>query len=200
MTSSPTDNRAVRMGGDIRYEPEPLDGMWAESLNALAAHSPAGREILATCLGLARFLIRKNTAYGDSALKPIRVFGRGLDEEAQILVRMDDKLSRIAKGDAAGEDAYIDLAGYIVLLDVARRRKRKEIPPVTGFIRVSPAMEADARAAIELMKAGKAASRNELEAFVELSREGRFRDLEGASDLFGEAMQRLSLLASKAGA
>jgi hypothetical protein len=31
-------------------------------------------------------------------------------------VRIDDKLSRIARGQAAGEDVILDLAGYLAIL------------------------------------------------------------------------------------
>ena len=40
-------------------------------------------------------LISKNRKYGDAALTPIRVFSDA-DNVAQINVRMDDKLSRMA--------------------------------------------------------------------------------------------------------
>ena len=40
----------------------------------------------------------------------------------QIRVRIDDKLSRLARGQAAGEDVVLDLIGYLVLLRVAERR------------------------------------------------------------------------------
>ncbi len=74
-------------------------------------------------------LIVKNDAYGDSALNPIRCFARDLDTEAQIRVRLDDKLSRIMRGeikvgtDTAAEDVIRDLLGYLVLYQIARLRK-----------------------------------------------------------------------------
>jgi len=66
-------------------------------------------------------LIEKNRAYGNSALDPVRIFSKASNVE-QILVRIDDKLSRLARGSAAGEDAEWDLLGYLVILRVARRR------------------------------------------------------------------------------
>jgi len=65
-------------------------------------------------------LIAKNAVYGNSALAPVRVFSRASTEE-QLLVRIDDKLSRLARGAAAGEDVVRDLVGYLVLLLIARR-------------------------------------------------------------------------------
>lgn len=66
-------------------------------------------------------LIEKNRAYGNSALDPVRIFSKASNVE-QILVRIDDKLSRLARGSAAGEDVEWDLLGYLVILRVARRQ------------------------------------------------------------------------------
>jgi len=82
---------------------------------------PNAAGILGVCLGLAHFLLRKNAAYGDSALKPLRVFSSADDLEG-IYLRMDDKLSRLARGSAAGEDTLVDFAGYAVLALIARDR------------------------------------------------------------------------------
>lgn len=65
-------------------------------------------------------LLDKNRRYGSSALEPLRIFSRASAEE-QILVRLDDKLSRIktAKpGDT--EDPVFDIIGYLILLRVLR--------------------------------------------------------------------------------
>ena len=69
-------------------------------------------------------LIEKNRAYGDSALDPVRIFSKASTIE-QILVRIDDKLSRLARGSADGEDVENDLMGYLVILRVARKRMGK---------------------------------------------------------------------------
>jgi len=63
--------------------------------------------------------------YGDSAMSPIRIFSDA-DATAQLLVRIDDKLSRIKNrgyglGDD-GEDTLVDLIGYLILLKVATPR------------------------------------------------------------------------------
>jgi hypothetical protein len=69
-------------------------------------------------------LVAKNKAYGDSALSPVRVFSRS-DAQEQLLVRIDDKLSRIARGsDYANEDTVLDLIGYLILLRVSQRREQ----------------------------------------------------------------------------
>lgn len=70
---------------------------------------------------LRTMLIAKNRAYGNSAMAPVRIFSRASADE-QLRVRIDDKLSRLAKGqaDAFGEDVVVDLVGYLVLLLVFR--------------------------------------------------------------------------------
>lgn len=76
-------------------------------------------------------LIRKNDAYGDSALNPVRCFAREMDAEAQIRVRLDDKLSRIMRGeirpgtDVAAEDVMKDTLGYLVLYQIAKLRRSR---------------------------------------------------------------------------
>ena len=76
--------------------------------------------IRAVCAEVADLLAGKNAAYGNSALDPVRIFSRA-DPIEQLKVRIDDKLSRLARGDAAGEDVEWDLLGYLILLRVARR-------------------------------------------------------------------------------
>ncbi len=78
-------------------------------------------DVRAVTDSIASLLIEKNAAYGDSALNPVRVFSKA-DPVEQIRVRLDDKLSRLARGSAAGEDVELDLIGYLVLLRVARKR------------------------------------------------------------------------------
>ncbi len=70
---------------------------------------------------VAEMLIAKNRSYGNSATSPLRIFSRS-DRTEQIRVRIDDKLSRMARGNGSlGEDTVLDLIGYLVLLRVAER-------------------------------------------------------------------------------
>lgn len=87
------------------------------------------RAIAEQCDAIKALLLEKNAAYGNSALEPMRVFSKASTIE-QILVRIDDKLSRIARGQAAGEDVELDLIGYLVLLRVARQSARDRMNPV----------------------------------------------------------------------
>ncbi len=67
-------------------------------------------------------LSAKNAAYGNSALDPVRIFSKAAPD-SQILTRIDDKLSRIARGNGAEtEDVEADLVGYLVILRIARER------------------------------------------------------------------------------
>ena len=74
------------------------------------------------CAEIADVLCAKNAAYGNSALEPIRVLSQA-DPIEQLKVRIDDKLSRIARGSAAGEDVPFDLIGYLILMRIAQRRE-----------------------------------------------------------------------------
>lgn len=67
---------------------------------------------------IAKLLKDKNKAYGNSALEPVRCFS-DLDPIAGLKVRCDDKISRLVRGSAAGEDPRVDLMGYLVMLDIA---------------------------------------------------------------------------------
>lgn len=78
-------------------------------------------ELLDEELGTIRsMLVRKNEAYGNSALDPLRIFSQA-DTVEQLKVRIDDKLSRLQRGFDAGEDTELDLVGYLILLRIAKR-------------------------------------------------------------------------------
>lgn len=74
------------------------------------------------CDYVKQMLLQKNARYGDSALAPLRIFSQANPVE-QILVRIDDKLSRIKSTKTDDEDVILDLIGYLVLLQIAKERK-----------------------------------------------------------------------------
>ena len=76
--------------------------------------------IAKVCDEIKALLLEKNAKYGDSALKPKRIFSSSGSTE-QILVRIDDKLSRIANSglNVDTEDTLSDLIGYMILLKIA---------------------------------------------------------------------------------
>lgn len=67
-------------------------------------------------------LLQKNAAYGNAALDPVRIFSKAPSTEG-LRVRIDDKLSRLARGEEAGEDTIRDLIGYLVLLRIAEQER-----------------------------------------------------------------------------
>jgi len=84
-------------------------------------------DIATTCDNLKELLLAKNRRYGDSALSPLRIFSKA-DVVEQIRVRIDDKLSRLANPQAdEDEDVIQDLLGYLVLLQIAQKRRTLEI-------------------------------------------------------------------------
>lgn len=79
----------------------------------------SARVIAAECDRIKAFLIEKNLAYGNSALQPVRIFSDASTVE-QLLVRIDDKLSRMENGFEHGDDdTTLDLIGYLILLRIA---------------------------------------------------------------------------------
>jgi hypothetical protein len=111
--------------GDDRID---IGDVWNDGVDVPAPVAPpltqTQREIASVCDSIRELLLAKNRAYGDSALNPLRIFSKGSPVQ-QIEDRIDDKLSRLARGtntDAVPEDTVRDLIGYLVLLLVARGR------------------------------------------------------------------------------
>lgn len=93
-----------------------------DDLYLLTVGTSAGKEIWDSCHEVAHMLIKKNIAYGDSALNPVRVFSKA-DPREQLHVRIDDKLSRMMRGtDYPGDNDIDDLIGYLILLKIAKER------------------------------------------------------------------------------
>ncbi|MFA5186377.1 MAG: hypothetical protein WC551_07880 [Patescibacteria group bacterium] len=90
------------------------------------------------CERIKSMLLEKNASYGNSALEPIHVFAPKADAQAGIRFRLDDKLTRIAKGDGRfDEDTIGDIIGYLVLLHIAERASpvtetAAQCPPVAS--------------------------------------------------------------------
>ena len=97
------------------------------------AMSESETKISGVCDDIKELLIHKNRKYGNSALKPCRVFSKASPVE-QLLVRIDDKLNRIMKGAgllAEDEDVVNDLIGYLVLLKIGMHEEK-----MTGSIQL----------------------------------------------------------------
>ena len=92
-------------------------------LKSQKPENQAGLLIAKTCDDIRDLLLKKNRAYGNSALDPVRIFSKASTKE-QILVRIDDKLNRIKQGHSSldDEDVIQDLIGYLVLLRVWQKQ------------------------------------------------------------------------------
>jgi len=79
-----------------------------------------GMKVLNATRSITDLLIRKNRAYGNTALNPTNVFSKLSAKEA-ICARIDDKLSRISNTGLHDEteDTVDDLIGYLLLLKMA---------------------------------------------------------------------------------
>lgn len=86
---------------------------------ALLLENDTQKKIAAFCKDLAALLVEKNRRYGNSALEPERIFSQAAPDAA-ILVRIDDKLSRIRQGSDLRRNDVVDLIGYLVLLMISR--------------------------------------------------------------------------------
>jgi hypothetical protein len=73
---------------------------------------------------IVNLLKEKNKAYGDSALKPIKVFSK-LESVEALCCRIDDKIARIKnKGlNDKTEDTLDDIIGYLLLLKMAKEKE-----------------------------------------------------------------------------
>tara|TARA_R110000851_G_scaffold310256_1_gene469952 strand:+ start:3980 stop:4342 length:363 start_codon:yes stop_codon:yes gene_type:complete len=80
------------------------------------------------CKEIQDLLLDKNEKYGDSALEPLGVFSE-CNASTGIKVRLDDKLKRISNAGLVEdtEDTLIDIAGYIVLLMIAKDNESNDI-------------------------------------------------------------------------
>ena len=82
-------------------------------------------DINRVCNLIKDMLMEKNLAYGDSALDPVRIFSKANNVE-QLMVRIDDKLSRFSRGrEYPGDNDIDDLIGYLILLKIAKERNAK---------------------------------------------------------------------------
>lgn len=113
--------------GDLYSFTECKDGVcpvpWATT--PLKKVSESQILIASVCDEIKELLLKKNEKYGDSALNPVRVFSKASATE-QLLVRIDDKLSRIQRGAgllASDEDVIQDLIGYLILLKIAIKKE-----------------------------------------------------------------------------
>jgi hypothetical protein len=68
---------------------------------------------------MSRLVQEKNRRYGDSAIKPLRVFSK-LSEDEGIKVRLDDKLNRVINAKEIRKNDIADIMGYLCLFCVSK--------------------------------------------------------------------------------
>lgn len=110
----------------MSFEAQECSDAWNQVHGSLSGGgTPDQQRIAEVGLCVVAMLLRKNVAYGSSAFEPLGVFAKGSALDL-IHARMDDKLSRVARGHAIeGEslaDTVMDLAGYCILELIARER------------------------------------------------------------------------------
>lgn len=75
-------------------------------------------KIRAVFQSMAELVLEKNRRYGDSALKPVRIFSRAEADEG-IKIRLDDKISRVINAGELRKNDLADIMGYLCLLCVS---------------------------------------------------------------------------------
>tara|TARA_R110001632_G_scaffold102278_4_gene210469 strand:+ start:4810 stop:5091 length:282 start_codon:yes stop_codon:yes gene_type:complete len=90
------------------------------------AKTPTAKRIEKAIDKVKDLLIEKNKSYGDSALKPAKIFARGSAVD-NLTARIDDKLMRIENKGITDktEDTLDDLIGYLILLKLALQDEQK---------------------------------------------------------------------------
>jgi hypothetical protein len=106
MNSNVTDSTYTRADYDIN-KPQTESEVFATNLDAIIKE-------------ISDLLKSKNKAYGNSALKPAKIFSQ-LDATESLCSRIDDKLMRIKNRgiNDATEDTVDDLIGYLLLLKMS---------------------------------------------------------------------------------
>ena len=84
--------------------------------------------IKSKCKKIEEMLLYKNDKYGDSALQPLNIFSKA-GPVAGLKMQIDHKLKRIMNAGLvdATEDTLQDLAGYLILLMIAKDNESNRI-------------------------------------------------------------------------
>lgn len=117
---------AVRGGSEcpvVVFDGDDKDDIWnawdSLSVELVEVANPFEHQVRTILTELGDLIIEKNAKYGDAILNPMQIFSKQTPIE-RVKSRLDDKLSRIARGDGTGdEDTVLDAMGYLVLLKIA---------------------------------------------------------------------------------
>ncbi len=115
-----TGSHGERVTGRTTWEEHHAAKRGTPPANYVEVLPESAVRIARECDRIKAFLVEKNISYGNSATDPIRLFSQANTVE-QLLVRIDDKLSRVQRGSGEypGDDTILDLIGYLVLLRLA---------------------------------------------------------------------------------
>ena len=101
------------LGIEVKYKGQRVEDLLREALTF-------DRKVRTVLDDMATLLVEKNTAYGNSALDPVRIFSKA-DTLEQLYVRLDDKINRVKQGhEYPGDDTIRDIIGYCTLILIAR--------------------------------------------------------------------------------
>ena len=114
----------AKLFGEDKAEIQRLQQLLNEEDAYRNINSDSEHQIKQVTNQLQELLINKNRAYGNSALEPLNVFSNQNAVDS-LCARLDDKLSRIKnKGlNDKTEDTLFDLAGYLILLIIAKNEQ-----------------------------------------------------------------------------
>jgi len=84
-------------------------------------------KIIKVADGIRNMLLKKNKAYGNSALSPVNIFSKQ-NAVQSLSARIDDKLARISNSGVTDEteDTLHDLCGYLILLIIALENDKEQ--------------------------------------------------------------------------
>lgn len=117
------DNFAATIHPEVEAQEEEGRRYTTDKMNSLITREGTAlssqEAIEQVCDQIKAVLIEKNKRYGDSALKPKKIFNK-LSADQSILVRLDDKIGRIMNSEEIRKNDVADIIGYLVLLCVSR--------------------------------------------------------------------------------
>lgn len=102
----------------------PTDEEWREAREKVFSYArgekPTQQKIRDITEAMKDLLLYKNEKYGDSAISPLCIFTKHIknveNNTASILVRLDDKLSRVKNAEELRTNDVSDIIGYCTLL------------------------------------------------------------------------------------
>jgi hypothetical protein len=112
---TPEEVKLSTIDAALETVPESVKEAYSRQERDITPTDTMRNAIAQVCEEMCQFLLLKNASYGDSASNPVRIFSKAKPLE-QINVRIDDKLSRMMRGNAyPGDDDEQDLIGYLLL-------------------------------------------------------------------------------------